>query len=246
VIPLGISELSATIDKQIEIVICRLLEREITKRFRTAREVLDQLIGKRAIANLCPHCNGENPQNVKYCNHCGQPLAGYKIPETEAERQLNLSYSLLRAGQIDEAIELAQNIVKAHPDSGKGWGQLAFMLNTDRRYEDALKAAEQCISRSPGFAIGYRNKAIALSALGRFSEAIAQFDLALAREERPRDRSQILYNKAYALRLSGKFAEAIEILKEALKNDPLNSKASRLLSRLQQEKRESGQRASSD
>ena len=231
--PPAVKHLSPNVDIRVEQVISKLLERDLTKRYRTAREALDDLLGGRPLSNPCPQCGSDNPPAAKYCNACGKPIAGIELPGTEPEGQLSLSYSLYRAGDVEEAISLSERLLDSHPDFGKGWAHLAFMLNGVRKYEDALKASIRGIACSPGFPSGYRNKGFALSSLGRFEEAVEEFDLALERERNPRDRSQILYNKAYALMLNGKLDEAMNAADQALDEDPTNYKVRSLVSRLQ-------------
>ena len=230
--PPSVRTLNPAVEHRVEAVVGRLLERDPTKRYRTAREALDQLIGETSATNSCPQCGVENPLSARFCNACGKPFASLDVPETEPDRQLSISHSLFRAGKTSDAIRIAQKTVEQKPDFGKGWGQLAFMLNYDRRYEEAVKAAENCIKHSPDYPAGYRSKGFALSALGRFPDALDQFDLALEREERPRDRSQIFHSKAYTFRLANRLPEAEEAAREALTLDPLNTQASKLLNRL--------------
>lgn len=233
--PTNLRALNPSVEPDVEELVSRLLERDNTKRYRTAREALDHLIDEPSATNPCPHCGGENPLAARFCNACGKQFVGFEAPATEAESQLSISYSLFRAGEISDAIRIAQDVVQNQPDAGKAWSQLAFMLNGDRRYEEALHAAEQSIKYSPEYPGGYRSKAFALSALGRFPEAIEVYDLAMEREERPRDCSQILYNKAYALRLANRLSEAEQVVRKALSLDPLNTKASKFLSLLRRD-----------
>ncbi len=233
VIPQALRTVNPAVDPRAEQVVTKLLERDLTKRYRTAREALDDLLGGRPTSSLCPTCGIENPFGAKYCNGCGKPISGIDLQVTGPESQLSLAYSLHRAGDTREAIALLLGVLDSHPSLGKGWAQLAFMLNQMRKYEDALEASNNAIANSPTFANGYRNKGFALSSLGRFGEAVQQFDLALERERNGRDRSQILYNKAYALMLDRKLDEAMETAEKAVVEDPTNGRVRALISRLQ-------------
>lgn len=231
--PVAVKELAPALDAPVEKVIGKLLQRDVGKRYQTAREVLDDLVGRGPAANACRHCGNENPPDAKFCNSCGKPIAEVELPETEPDRQLSFSFSLFRAGNTDEAINIVRQVLAKHEDYGKGWAHLAFMLNQIRRYDEALQAADKAIQHSPDFASGYRNKGFALSVLRNFDEAVEQFDEALAREGRPRDRAQILYNKAYALMLGGRLTEAENAADEALEEDPTYYKARAIVGRLE-------------
>lgn len=231
--PAPVGEMAAALDPRLGRAITRLLQRDPAKRYQTAREVLDDLIGRGPATSTCRACGNENPPDAKFCNSCGGAMAEVELTGTEPDRQLSVSFSLYGAGRTDEAITIARQILAKHEDYGKGWAHLAFMLNQIRRYDEAIEAADKAIQHSPDFASGYRSKGFALSVLRRFDEAAEQFDEALARETRPRDRAQILYNKAYTLMLGGGLTEAEEAAGEALEEDPTYYKARSILNRLE-------------
>jgi tetratricopeptide (TPR) repeat protein len=231
--PAPVGEMAAALDPRLGRAITRLLQRDPAKRYQTAREVLDDLIGRGPATSTCRACGNENPPDAKFCNSCGGAMAEVELTGTEPDRQLSVSFSLYGAGRTDEAITIARQILAKHEDYGKGWAHLAFMLNQIRRYDEAIEAADKAIQHSPDFASGYRSKGFALSVLRRFDEAAEQFDEALARETRPRDRAQILYNKAYALMLGGRLTEAKEAGGEALEEDPTYYKARSIVYRLE-------------
>jgi serine/threonine protein kinase len=219
-------------DDGIDHVVMKLINKDPKERYRSAREVLDDLFGTEVAVTACRNCGTENPPAARYCNGCGESLSDVELHDTEVERQLGVSFTLFRSGNAEEAIKISSDLLRSHPGNGKVAAHLAFMFNQTRRYEEALEAARISISATPSFSSGYRNLGFALSALGKFDESVPAFQKAFDRETRPRDRAQILYNMAYALMLGGDLERAKSTAGDALKIDPTYPKPRSLINRL--------------
>ncbi|MCK4435358.1 protein kinase [Candidatus Bathyarchaeota archaeon] len=221
------SEIAEDIPDKYEKIVLRLLEKDKTKRYQSAREVLDEW--RKKIETLrCRECNAENPISDKYCGQCAALLRPIQKVAPLSEKDLTTSLALFSAGMTREAIELMQVSLGGQPNFPEGWNSLGYMLNNERRYEEAIEACTKSIGIDSEYSRAYQTRGFAKSNLGRFNEAIEDFGIALEKETDNSRKSSILYQRGYARKLAGKFDEALEDANEATKLDETNVKARRL------------------
>ena len=58
---------------------------------------------------------------------------------------MSTSFSLFTAGKSEEAISLMQASLNKNKKFAKGWSHLGYMLNFERRYEEAEGACDMSI-----------------------------------------------------------------------------------------------------
>jgi len=84
-----------------------------------------------------------------------------------------LAVLLLEEDRTPEAVELARALVRAAPDSGRGWAVLGMALARERRWADAQAAFDTALQRlRPAEAVAYRNIGLILKTAdqARFAE----------------------------------------------------------------------------
>jgi len=225
-------ELNEEIPEKYEKIVMHLLEKDRDKRYKKAREVLDEWREK-TITIQCPSCNAENPISNQFCGQCGNNLSATIEAELEPEEAFRTSFALFRSGLSGEAITIMRKSLDAKPDFAKGWTHLGYMLNYERRYDEAEAACTLSINLDPEPSSPYQTRGFARSNLGRYPEAIDDFTKALEKEKDERRQSRILHQRGYARRLSGDREGALKDVIEALELDPTNTKALVLRSQLE-------------
>jgi len=221
------SELVEGIPEKYDKIVMRLLEKDKSKRYLKAREVLDEW--REEIKTVqCPTCNAENPVSNKFCGQCGVDLTAIGEVKSEPEKDLGTSFALFTARRPLEAIGIIQRSLVKNPGFAKGWTHLGYMLNHERRYEEAEDACNRSISIDSELSQPYQTRGFARSNLGKFAEAIKDFTIAFEKETDERRQSMILYQRGYANRLFGDFKAAWEDVTLALKLDGANTKAKKL------------------
>jgi len=218
------SELVKDIPEKYENIMMRLLEKDKSKRYLKARDVLDEWREQIQVVQ-CPSCSTENPIQNKFCGQCGSDLRVVSKAEPQPEKDLSASLALFTAGRSQDAIQLIKQSLQKKPNFAKGWSHLGYMLNYERRYEEAEEACTKSIKYDSKPSPPYQTRGFARSNLGRFSEAISDFTEALERETDKRRQSMILYQRGYARKLSGDFEEALKDALSALELDGTNVKA---------------------
>jgi len=231
-VPVLPSELNVNVPERYEKIVMRLLEKDRDKRYPKAREVLSEW-RERIETVQCPTCNTENPVGNKFCGQCGIDLRAIREAESEPEKDLSTSFALFTAGKSQEAIILMQKSLAKNADFAKGWSHLGYMLNYERKYEEAEEACTKSIEIDPEPSRPYQTRGFARSNLGEFSEAIEDFTAALEREGDERRQSLIIYQRGYAKKLSGQFGEALKDADLALTLDKTSNKARVLKEQLQ-------------
>jgi len=221
------SEFVKDIPEKYENIVMRLLEKDKSKRYLKAREVLDEWREEIQVVQ-CPSCNAENPIQNKFCGQCGSDLRVVSKVGSESEKDLSASFALFTAGRSQDAIQLIRQSLQKKANFAKGWGHLGYMLNYERRYEEAEEACTKSIRIDSKPSQPYQTRGFARSNLGKFSDAVSDFTEAFKREPDKRRQSLILYQRGYAWRLSGNFAEAMKDATAALELDETNAKARRL------------------
>jgi tetratricopeptide (TPR) repeat protein len=91
----------------------------------------------------------------------------------------NLAETLRLLGRRDEAAAEVRAALTLNARLPQAWNTQALLAHDEKRYADALEAAEEAIRLQPAFAAGHINRGIALVALERRSEAIEALRAAL-------------------------------------------------------------------
>lgn len=221
------SELIEDFPEKYEKIVMHLLEKDKSKRYQKAREVLDEW-RKELETVPCPRCNTENPVYNKFCGQCGNDLRVTREVESVPEKDLSASYSLFTAGRPQDAIGFIQRSLDANPNFARGWTHLGYMLNHERKYEEAELACTKSIEIDPEPSNPFQTRGFARSNLGKFDEAIEDFTVALEKETDERRKSMILYQRGYAKRLAGRLEDAYQDAMAALQLDETNVKARKM------------------
>src|SRR5687768_18152076 len=88
--------------------------------------------------------------------------------------------ALLGSGDTAGAIALLQSEVKAAPGDAALHNALGAILNREGRYREALTHATEAARLQPDNARYRYNRGIVLAEHGRFADALADFDFAIA------------------------------------------------------------------
>ncbi|MDH5595259.1 MAG: protein kinase [Candidatus Bathyarchaeota archaeon] len=225
--PKKLSELVEDVPEKYEQIVMRLLEKDKDKRYKTAREVLDEWREKVEMVE-CPKCNVENTISNKYCGQCGENLRAIREFGSGPERDLKTSFSFFLGGETQRAIDIIKGSLERHGDFAKGWSHLGYMLNSQRQYEEAELACTKSIESDPEYSRGYQTRGFARSNLGIFDEAVEDFTKAYEKETDERRKSMIIYQRGYAKRLAGKLEGALKDAILAISLDETNAKAHKL------------------
>ena len=105
----------------------------------------------------------------------------------------------------------------------------AFRLNSEFKFEEAIKLCDRAIEMQPDFAEAYQTKGFALSNLKAYPEAHECFKLALKYAKDRSKEADIHVNISYIYFKQGDHEKNIAELKKALEINPYHSKARELL-----------------
>jgi lipoprotein NlpI len=122
----------------------------------------------------------------------------------EPESLLTAAVDAARDGEMDKAIKLVGEAIKADPKSSKGYALRARLLVDQRDYEPALADFDRLIELSPEEAEHYYYRGRARFCTGKIAESIRDFDHYV--EERPRLASR-QWERGIAIYYAGKFGE---------------------------------------
>ena len=123
---------------------------------------------------------------------------------------------LHQAGKAWEAELLCRQILEGAPDDFAANQLLGVIRFQEGHPAEALEFFDRAAARQPGFAI-LSNRGAALQLLGRFEEALASYDAALALEP---DNAVLLYNRGRTLQDLGRFEEALASYQYSLALNP--------------------------
>lgn len=173
----------------------------------------------------------ETPAVIK--SDSGLEMSGGTVSAIDYYNRAN---ELAYQGYLDKALEYLDNAIEINPDLALAHSAKAGILSIKAGYlkengedyaglyEDALKAADKAIELNPKQGEAYVNKATVLNALGRYNEAIAACDAALALNLKDTETLLAAYaNKGTALGGLGRYEDEIAVSKEGLKIDPMNN-----------------------
>ncbi|BCL60564.1 hypothetical protein DGMP_12570 [Desulfomarina profundi] len=122
---------------------------------------------------------------------------------------------LFNSGKQQEALSLAQSLVKKHPDSGFTWKILGPLLFQQGATEKAIQAMKQAAALLPDDPEAHFNLAIGLEQSGNLRESIEFYRSTLRLKS---DNSQAYYNLGNVLFELGELDEAITAFLAAIKN----------------------------
>ncbi len=94
------------------------------------------------------------------------------------------SRTLFHMDNIEEALALNDQLIKASPDNVGNWNEKGSFLNASGRYDEAIEAYDHAFELMPNFLSVY-NKGQALTAQGKYPEAVEAFKQ--AQEMAPED-----------------------------------------------------------
>lgn len=127
--------------------------------------------------------------------------------------------ALHRSGQGHQALDLAQEGLKAEPKLGEAWSILGLVQAGILQYDQAIESHKRAIELEPNEALYLNNLAYLYLELGRHAEAL---DLADRSIDLERDFHENYILKSQILRELERYDEAIELIKEALLELPGN------------------------
>ncbi|MEI6233343.1 MAG: tetratricopeptide repeat protein [Planctomycetota bacterium] len=139
----------------------------------------------------------------------------------------------LRSGEIDKALKSFDKATLANPRDAVAYHSLRFALDGYRRYWTEKIRFETSAKNNPNDAIAHFNYATALYSVLKDSEALTYFEKALSLDEHLADAACGM-GKVFQRQGHGKEAEAAFV--KALKIEPTNAEAKRLLDSLRVQK----------
>jgi protein O-GlcNAc transferase len=135
-------------------------------------------------------------------------------PVTQA---LQDAQALLARGDIAQARQRCEAIVRAHPFHGDAHNFFAIVEYQRGDFRRALALIERAVSIEPGNPDFLNSRGIILQTLGRFDAALASYDEALAVAPK---QPQTLYNRGIVLHATGRLDEALASYRQALEAQP--------------------------
>ena len=164
---------------------------------------------------------------VLYVNtkHFPNIVSAYEMKYIDPFQISNINYY---AAETREKLALvfteAQRLREHYPEGRNANMILANILLADNHYEKTLPYAEEIIRRYPEMAIGYGLKAGALTGLGRFEEAIADYNRAIERGLTTETNAGSVYRNLHACYLGLKeYKKAYKMLSKFV--NPFNNTA---------------------
>jgi arylsulfatase A-like enzyme/Flp pilus assembly protein TadD len=138
----------------------------------------------------------------------------------ELDAKTNRMLELYRAGRIDEAIAVGQEVVARRPDMDVAQLQIAYLERARGHMPAAIAAAERAVALRPGDAESTALLGVYLTEAGRAREAVALLEPWLKRDDEDLD---VLNALAMALATSGRPRDALDVLARAGRAHPRNT-----------------------
>ena len=118
------------------------------------------------------------------------------------------------AGKYEDSLKLWQTLVERHPQLADAHLNRAVTATKAGKHDLALQASEEGLAHFPTHPRLLATKGVALKNLGRISEAVDQFEIAVAAEP---DRALTRFNQGVALHGACRYEEACEAFETSLK-----------------------------
>jgi protein O-GlcNAc transferase len=135
---------------------------------------------------------------------------------------LNQALELHRAGRLDDASAIYQQLLTDNPDDADAAHLLGLVRFRKNDFDSAIRLIESAVERDPDNPIYHANLGNVLKDAGRLTDAIAAYRLAL--ELKPGD-AAIHNNLGYVLQVSGMIEEGIAHYRKAISLRPDNYRA---------------------
>ena len=105
---------------------------------------------------------------------------GAAKPVDSPEEQIERARSLHQQGQLEAALALFGEVLRAHPGSAEAHYRRANVLKDQGALPAALTDYDQAVALKPDYAHAFCNRAVVLGQLQRLPEALASYDRAVA------------------------------------------------------------------
>ena len=136
--------------------------------------------------------------------------------------EMRLGLALLAAGKSAEAETRLRRVVTQSPGFGEGWDNLAYLLKTQDRLQEAIVCHEKAVTLQLRNATARYNYGLTLSLFGRYGEALQRHDQALAIDP---GFALARFGRAQALHQADRIAEAIADYRSFLAAEPRHFEA---------------------
>jgi tetratricopeptide (TPR) repeat protein len=208
-------------------IIQRCLAKDPDDRYQQAADVHVSLEELRAASSVPPMQVPAVPKRLKVSAAVillGLAIAAVVLPRIGSTIETAFSnqegYSLLQAGQFEQALEQFQGVTDREPTEANPWDSLGEGYLASGMPDKAFDAYSRALAIEPKFDSSINGRALALAAMGRYAEALAT--------EVPDFTVQ-----AFLLARAGRYADAAKALeegqREAKQNDDAEARAGALL-----------------
>ncbi|MBT8081667.1 MAG: sulfotransferase [Gammaproteobacteria bacterium] len=158
-----------------------------------------------------------------------QRAASKQAGSEPAPREMEALIHAYNAGHLEAAEKSCRRLLGEFPQSALVNNLLGSTLQSQGRFDEAVKAFDEAIRARPDFAEAYSNRGNALKGLGRFADSVGNYDKAITLKP---DFADAYYNRANALKDLGELDAAIASYENALRLRPDLAPAHRNLSAL--------------
>jgi len=138
--------------------------------------------------------------------------------EKEAEAYYFRALSLMQKNKPYDALSYLKEAIEMDPDDPRFHEGLGLAYFATERFDKAEEAYKQAIEVDPTYVDARHNLGVLLNHLGRYGEAIEQFELALADDEY-RNRANTLNALGWAYFKSGDYEKAEKSFRDTIKRD---------------------------
>lgn len=208
-------------------VIMRLLAKERSKRYTSAREALIDLHEEESIA--CSGCGDSNRMGSKYCSSCGISLQikgeqGREEPIIE-KALFHTEKTLFHTEKTEQRIGITEALLQGNFSAGQ-YAFLAYQCNSKGLYSEAEAYCTKAIEIESDSPYAYQTRGFARSRFGKFKEAVEDFSVALniIGDTDQRKSGQLFYQRGYAKLRSNNKVDACKDARKALEIDSSNPK----------------------
>ena len=142
----------------------------------------------------------------------GSAPAPVAAPSAAERNLLNQSLQQYQAGHYEEAIQSAQELLKANPNSAEAYNNIAVSYLGMKRYDDAIQSATQALRVNPDFQLAKNNLAWIRQEKekGGGGQAVPP----------PANTPENFLNRSLADYQAGRYQECIDAAREAIKLRP--------------------------